>query len=59
MSLKSSRKEKSEEVEGEKNHSETINVYHKKKVAEAHESLDYLPSHSEVYKTWLRENPHR
>ncbi|KAM5157158.1 chloride channel protein D-like isoform 2-T2 [Mantella aurantiaca] len=53
------RKEKSEEVEEEKNNSETINVYHKKKVSETHESLDYLPSHSEVYKTWLRENPHR
>ncbi|MEE6464043.1 hypothetical protein FKM82_006143 [Ascaphus truei] len=25
----------------------------------AHESLDYLPSHSEAYKTWLQEKPHR
>ncbi|XP_062897788.1 chloride channel protein C-like [Mobula hypostoma] len=25
----------------------------------SHESLDYLPSHSEVYKKWLREEPYR
>lgn len=25
----------------------------------AHESLDYLPSHSKVYKKWLQEKTHR
>ncbi|XP_018425385.1 PREDICTED: chloride channel protein C-like isoform X1 [Nanorana parkeri] len=60
MSLKSSRKEKAEEVEDGNNHSDSVNVYHQKKELPAtHESLDYLPSHSEVYKTWLQENPHR
>ncbi|XP_040210108.1 chloride channel protein C-like isoform X2 [Rana temporaria] len=51
-------KEKDEEAEEGKIHN-SVKVNHKKKdLQETHESLDYLPSHSEVYKTWLKENPH-
>ncbi|XP_072269406.1 chloride channel protein D-like [Pyxicephalus adspersus] len=60
MSLISSRKEKVDEIEEGRNHSDSNNVYHQKKQPPGtHESLDYLPSHSEVYKTWLQENPQR
>ena len=36
-----------------------MNITHKytdqeKKALAAYESLDYLPSHSEIYKTWIR-----
>ncbi|KAM8966882.1 chloride channel protein C-like [Pelodytes ibericus] len=31
----------------------------KKELQGTHESLDYLPSHSETYKTYLQEKPHR
>ncbi|KAM4027303.1 chloride channel protein D-like [Anomaloglossus baeobatrachus] len=59
MSLKSSRKEKEklEDVEDGTNHRVSSMV--KKVVTETHESLDYLPSHSDAYKTWRKLKPHR
>ncbi|KAG8570871.1 hypothetical protein GDO81_011457 [Engystomops pustulosus] len=58
MSLKSNRKhkEKSEDIEDGTNHRlppKVTNI-----LTGTHESLDYLPSHSEVYKTWLKLKPH-
>ncbi|KAM9308584.1 chloride channel protein C-like [Gastrophryne carolinensis] len=56
----SHRKEKSEDVEEENHHRATPNVYPQKQdLLGTHESLDYLPSHSEIYKTWLQEKPTR
>ncbi|XP_077348792.1 chloride channel protein C-like isoform X2 [Lithobates pipiens] len=52
-------KEKAEEAEEGEIHNSVKANHQKKHLQETHESLDYLPSHSEVYKTWLKENPHR
>ncbi|XP_056377862.1 chloride channel protein C-like isoform X2 [Hyla sarda] len=49
--------EKSEDVEDGTNHRVPSKV--KRVPSGTHESLDYLPSHSEVYKTWLKLKPHR
>ncbi|XP_069816153.1 chloride channel protein D-like isoform X2 [Dendropsophus ebraccatus] len=49
--------EKSEDVEDGRNHRLPPKV--KKVLPGNHESLDYLPSHSEVYKTWIKQNPRR
>ncbi|CAJ0943383.1 unnamed protein product [Ranitomeya imitator] len=59
MSLKSSRKqkEKTEDVEDGTNRRLSSKV--KKVISETHESLDYLPSHSDAYKTWRKLKPHR
>ncbi|KAM4706226.1 chloride channel protein C-like [Rhinophrynus dorsalis] len=48
----------SEDLEDEKNH--RVSSVHKRRELQAiHESLDYLPSHSEAYKSWLQEKPQR
>ncbi|KAG9478928.1 hypothetical protein GDO78_012542 [Eleutherodactylus coqui] len=59
MSLKSSRKqkEKTDSVEDGTNHRQPSKA--RKVLSETHESLDYLPSHSEAYKTWRKLKPHR
>ncbi|XP_068090846.1 chloride channel protein C-like [Hyperolius riggenbachi] len=51
---------KDEDVEKDKK-TRRASVYQQKKIfaGGVHESLDYLPSHSDVYKTWLQEVAHR
>ncbi|XP_075069599.1 chloride channel protein C-like [Mixophyes fleayi] len=49
-----------EDLEDGPSHRKSSNVCQQKKdLAGTHESLDYLPSHSDVYKTWLQEKPYR
>ncbi|XP_075684224.1 chloride channel protein B-like [Rhinoderma darwinii] len=50
-------KEKPEDVEDGTN--DRLPSRMKKDLSGIHESLDYLPSHSEVYKTWRKLKPHR
>ncbi|XP_069587415.1 chloride channel protein D-like isoform X2 [Ranitomeya imitator] len=50
-------KEKTEDVEDGTNRRLSSKV--KKVISETHESLDYLPSHSDAYKTWRKLKPHR
>lgn len=59
MSLKSSRKHKEEAEDVEDGTKHRLPSKVKKVLSGTHESLDYLPSHSEVYKTWLKLKPHR
>ncbi|XP_066434171.1 chloride channel protein C-like [Eleutherodactylus coqui] len=50
-------KEKTDSVEDGTNHRQPSKA--RKVLSETHESLDYLPSHSEAYKTWRKLKPHR
>ncbi|XP_053569112.1 chloride channel protein C-like [Bombina bombina] len=54
-------KENLEDVEDEKNHNLPSTRYRRKakEIGTTEESLDYLPSHSEVYKNWLQSTPCR
>ncbi|XP_040289045.1 chloride channel protein C-like [Bufo bufo] len=55
-STRRKQKEKSEDVE---NGTQILPPKATKVLSGIHESLDYLPSHSEVYKTWLKLKPYR
>ncbi|XP_063781300.1 chloride channel protein C-like [Pseudophryne corroboree] len=56
----SHRKQATKDLEDGEIQNVSSDMYQQKKdLSETHESLDYLPSHSDVYKTWLQEKPHR